>query len=152
VTNKRIQQFEDCYNKAMELADEIEDSDIVEVFKHVFKNKNVVAVIWCQNTPSWNDGDPCTFRQGDVHKVTKEMLLELEEGERFKNLDELPPADQDALFDEISLDELHEIAYNADYRGFDSSIPDLIAERMYGDAHVCITRTGKVRTSEYSDR
>lgn len=53
MTNKRIEKFEDCYNKAMELADEIEDSDIAEAFEFAFKNKNVVAVIWCQYTPSW---------------------------------------------------------------------------------------------------
>lgn len=70
--------FDDIKKSADELAElrkaHIEKSQAVlkSAFKALFeKYPDVRAVVWCQYTPYFNDGEPCVFSVGDLSVLDK---------------------------------------------------------------------------------
>lgn len=49
----------------------------------VLRHEEVVGVAWNQYTPYWNDGEPCTFRIGEVSFCFKDVVLDKDEDSYF---------------------------------------------------------------------
>ena len=71
----RISELSDEMNKIKKEIRKNGRSLITEAFKDFFDSYHEVAQVkWYQYTPSFNDGDPCTFRVNDFNFITVEDL------------------------------------------------------------------------------
>lgn len=60
------------------------DSALQEVYQEFFEQcPEVDKIQWCQYTPYFNDGDPCTFNVGDLYATLKGDEFAAEEGSTF---------------------------------------------------------------------
>lgn len=88
------------------------------------KYPDVAGLRWSQYTPSWNDGEACTFGVGELQACDPESGDEIElESQAYKDLD----------------------ALNDDF----SSLGDFL-ESAFGDGYqVTVTRDGEFTVEEY---
>lgn len=139
------------YHKA--LAD-IKEADFLELFRPMFEQfPQIVAVGWKQYTPSFNDGDPCTFRMGDIYGFMANSGCD-EDGEVDESL-------------VMTAEKAHglsgrELETNSDYEamqaveGLEKVFCDLtgqisadLAERVFGDGVCIIISKDKITTRDY---
>lgn len=74
-TNK-FNAYNEAKSRAEALLEEITQEDVVSYIREYLKENNLFGVAWLQYTPSFNDGEPCTFRCGEFYQFDKEGLLE----------------------------------------------------------------------------
>ena len=98
------------------------------------------AVYWTQGTPSFNDGDPCVFSQGECYYVKLPDDLK-----RLKDLGGGYEPDAETLEMDGDLDDLFK-----DFEAAWSDVDDDIAEATWGDnVRVILTRDQSDVTDYY---
>lgn len=69
---KSLKEFQDAYSKLVkDFAKDGKKLFEEEVQKVFEDNPELYAIGWTQSTPSFNDGDPCTFGVSEIHYLTK---------------------------------------------------------------------------------
>jgi hypothetical protein len=111
---------------------------LLDGLKDLFaKFPEVGGVTWTQGTPSFNDGDPCTFSSGHKYPdllALDEVDVDLEELEDMEDRTEVSQEAQDA------------------FPAFLGEIHDDDMELIFGDGfRVTIDRKLKVKKDEYYD-
>ena len=129
------------YNKAKQSFIEKGKVILKQAMKSYFEeNPKIAAITWTQYTPFFNDGEPCTFRIGDLWPLTKSGLKAFKEdsgyGEEYSIGYEY---DEDLTPEEIKLAETG--------AGNIAQMPDDIFEDLFGD-HVYVIATKKGFTVE----
>jgi hypothetical protein len=125
--------------------DEKMKAELTESAKFFFEETGLEAVIWNQYTPSFNDGDPCTFTLGEAifirHGFDPEELQSADEYED----DELYGTVQWSSYKEN--DELGEACKQ--FSELLSSVSDIL-EQAYGEYGVTVYMTkDKTYEAEY---
>jgi hypothetical protein len=121
----------------------ITEEDVVAHVRDYLKENGYHGVAWYQYTPSFNDGDPCTFRSGEFYSFDREGLLAYAK-ENGINPDLLDKDERKFL----QVCELSEITDGGLVEPKQApkkrlvSIPDDILEKVFGDAFVVITEAG----------
>lgn len=143
----------EAYQKAraeyLKALDSIEESDIVEKYREFIDKNNLYGVMWYQYTPSFNDGDPCTFTSSRPQAFTKKELVDfLQDQEDSKVLLKLlESGTEEELFENFTPNSLEE------YCNYSSSIPvidDDLLQSLFGDGvTVVITKTMAHKTRYY---
>jgi hypothetical protein len=127
-------QIESLEKEAQKLAKSFLMDGLKELFR---EHKDVGGISWTQGTPSFNDGDPCTFSSSHDSPellAIDEVDIDLEELEDKEDRTPVPDG-----------------AYAA-FEDFMSQIDPDDMERIFGDGvRVEINRKLKVHTSEYYD-
>lgn len=134
----RLQELRKELSELRKWLKENRDKVLLEVLRPLFdKHPEVEAISWYQYTPSYNDGDPCSF--GSYHEYPKVKLrggpdLDLSHGEdetEFEEIYPYTPAFGDALSEAFSDDDTY---------------------AMFGDdVEVFVSSIGEVTTDEYND-
>jgi len=73
---KELNEMRDQYYKALQA--EGSDAIIEECQAFFEKNPDIKALGWLQYTPSFNDGEPCTFGVGELHVTTEDNYEDLD--------------------------------------------------------------------------
>lgn len=69
-------QIEEYLQRKAEFDAEVQEKSkkmLVELFQELFDTGKIEKVVWTQWTPSWNDGEPCTFHLGEVAVYPKDL-------------------------------------------------------------------------------
>lgn len=111
------------------------------------KHPEVEAISWYQYTPSFNDGDPCSF--GSYHNYPKIKLrggpdLDLLHVEDDEDYDDDYNDEDEAEFEELE-------PYTSSFgNALSEAFSDDDTEAMFGDGvEVFVSSTGEVTTDEY---
>jgi len=118
-----------------------------DAFKEFWeKHPNIKAVVWCQYTPYFNDGDPCVFGVHDMWPLTEngEKYWKEEGGSAYAGEDFTPlgwkgKELQEAYVGEITLEEAQSARKALETI---QKLPSEVFELIFGD-HVMITATHK---------
>lgn len=123
---------------------------VFEVLKPLFeKHPEVEAISWHQYTPSFNDGDPCTF--GSYHEYPQVKLrggpdLDLLHVEDDEDYNDDYDGEDEAEFEELD-------PYTSSFgKALSEAFSDDDTYAMFGDdVEVFVSSTGEVTTDEYHD-
>lgn len=131
--------------------------EFVKLTRYFFEETGVQAVIWNQYTPSFNDGDPCTFTLGEPVFVTKNFSLDPDFLNEENEEVELMSASEyeDDFYGPVPIGyygkrENHELTSVCDlFHKLLSANEDML-ERLYGEYGKTVYLTkDKVETAEY---
>jgi hypothetical protein len=146
----KFEQYNEAKKNLTALRRSFKQEDVVALFQqYLEKNPHILGIAWTQHTPSFNDGDPCTFSVNGVYDFDRAGLLEL--GEES----DLDPA----LLDSNPEEYLRECGLTSIARGECGSpetpgqgwidVDDDIMEETFGDGTLVVLTRDFMLTQEY---
>lgn len=112
-----------------------------EIFKEFFEaNPTIRAVHWTQNTPGFNDGDPCYFGVNDFYYALKSEASEYEELAHG--------GDEEGWHYGYGSDTALESKATSDLY---KTLPERVLEVAFGDGYSIIATPDGFTTEEYGD-
>lgn len=76
----KFEQYNEAKKNLDALRRSFKQEDVVALFQqYLAKDPHILGIAWAQHTPSFNDGDPCTFSVNGVYDFDRAGLLELGE-------------------------------------------------------------------------
>lgn len=147
--------------------------ELLVAFQEFFSKHSsfINAIKWKQWTPSFNDGDPCTFTMGDTEFRKTDMLqflidkvqapkdkpLIYESDDHYSDDDETPKAERFSTFSYVWSDIIDTVpptlkTIYEDFRKIDTIIninEDFIQEAFGGDVEITIMANGDVQIQDY---
>lgn len=141
-----LTNYLEALTKAKEALKLVTKEDFRQVFQGFFeKHPEIEAASFCCYTPSFNDGDPCTFTvsgcQVKPAGLTEDQIEETNRSDGFVDYYE---------FDDLVAEHLQE-ALKQDMKGLEEFLEssELLIEKLFGDGtRVILTREG-VETESY---
>ncbi|TXH08183.1 MAG: hypothetical protein E6R04_11480 [Spirochaetes bacterium] len=141
----KFEEYVKLTNEAYRLAQTITVADVEQAWREWLEaNPRFFGVAWKQGTPSFNDGDPCTFRLHETYYITQDGLKQ----EAEDNGVDMALLEQDELSFLKKLNigyarQLYLFAEACEWGGVASTPPNIhrnILERLFGDSYIVITR------------
>ena len=71
----KLEEYNKAKQAAREILNGITKEEVVGLLQDYLKKNNLYGIAWLQYVPSFNDGEPCTFRVADFYEFDKEGLL-----------------------------------------------------------------------------
>lgn len=150
---KPMNKFEQ-YNEAKKNLDAVRRSitqeDVITLFReYLGKNPHILGIAWTQHTPSFNDGDPCTFRVSDFVGFDREGLLEF--GEENQLDPALLDSDPESYLRQCGLKSIAWGECASPKQGGEGwiHVDDGIMEETFGDGTLVVLTRDLMITEEY---
>jgi len=161
MTKNKFELASELQTQYYKVLKEIKEEDFLELFRPMFDQfPQILAVGWVQYTPSFNDGDPCTFRMGEFYPIMATVPVVSDEEDEEED-------DDDSSDEVMTVEKAHELSgreleSNSDLGAFTAveglekvfwdatrQISHDIAERVFGDGTCVVISKEKVTTNDY---
>jgi hypothetical protein len=140
-----LEKLNGSVEKLANLRKELESTLVKTLQEFIAESPEIVALGWYQYTPSFNDGDACTFTLGDVH-----VRLAPAEGEKYEDEDSEDGLEGEGWYEEYQLRSEGPTGLHEKVEKLSEALNELenVLNGMFGDATIIVTSDG-ILTEEY---